>query len=352
LAAEHDRIGEDIMHTMFGGRSRRPAALALALTMGAMTPAAAQQVTELKVGLAALVNTALPLHLAEAGGFYAKQNLKVTIADMGGGTRGGLALGTGELQVMHVGLSGVADINGKGGDLRVIASLSNVMRFIFYSDPKVKSAAELKGGTVGVSSFGSESDSAASLALRQLGLSRSDVSMKEAGGSPQRLAAIKSGAITAAAMNEPASTLAREQGLYPLVDLFAAKTPWLFTGLSVDKRWLDANRPVLGRFLAATLEGAYRGLTDEKWAKEILAKDYKIADPKIADIAFADFKAQMPLAARPTAEAAENVLTLLPTFGVKLKSRNIEDHVDTGVIDALIADGTIATLQRRYGLNP
>ena len=340
------------MHTMFGGRSRRAAALALALTMGAMTPAVAQQVTELKVGLAALVNTALPLHLAEAGGFYAKQNLKVTIADMGGGTRGGLALGTGELQVMHVGLSGVADINGKGGDLRVIASLSNVMRFIFYSDPKVKSAAELKGGTVGVSSFGSESDSAASLALRQLGLSRSDVTMKEAGGSPQRLAAIKSGAITAAAMNEPASTLAREQGLYPLVDLFAAKTPWLFTGLSVDKRWLDANRPVLGHFLAATLEGAYRGLTDEKWAKEILAKDYKIADPKIADIAFADFKAQMPLAARPTAEAAENVLTLLPTFGVKLKSRNIEDHVDTGVIDALIADGTIATLQRRYGLNP
>src|SRR5262245_57347278 len=165
-----------------GNGIHRAAALALVLTMGVMTPAVAQQLTELKVGLAALVNTALPLHLAEAGGFYAKQNLKVTIADMGGGTRGGLALGTGELQVMHVGLSGVADINGKGGDLRVIASLSNVMRFIFYSDPVIKSGADLKGGIVGVSSFGSESDSAASLALRQLGLSRDDVTIKEAGG--------------------------------------------------------------------------------------------------------------------------------------------------------------------------
>jgi ABC-type nitrate/sulfonate/bicarbonate transport system substrate-binding protein len=330
---------------------RSAAALALALPLGAMTPTHAQQPTELKVGLAALVNTALPLHLADAAGFYAKQGLKVSILDMGGGTRGGLALGTGELQVMHVGLSGVADINGKGGDLRVIASLSNVMRFVFFSNPKVKSAADLKGGIVGVSSFGSESDSAASLALRQLGLTRNDVTIKEAGGSPQRLAAIKSGAITAAAMNEPASTLASEQGLYPLIDLFAAKTPWLFTGLSVNKRYLDANRAVLGRFMSATLEGAYRGLTDETWAKQILAKEYKIADPRIVDIVFADFKAQMPLTVLPTREASENVLALLQSFGAKLKSQKVEDHVDTSVIDALLADGTIATLQRQYRIN-
>src|SRR5262245_17540512 len=126
----------------------RAAPLALAL-MVAAAPASAQPTTEIKVGLAALVNTALPLHLAEAGGFYAKQGLKVTIVDAGGGTRGGRALATGELQVMHVGLSGVADINGKGGDLRVIASLSNVMRFVFFSDPTVRSAARSEERRVG-----------------------------------------------------------------------------------------------------------------------------------------------------------------------------------------------------------
>jgi ABC-type nitrate/sulfonate/bicarbonate transport system substrate-binding protein len=329
---------------------RSRAALSALAMMLAVAPAGAQEPVEMKVGLAALVNTALPLHLAEAGGFYAKQGLKVTIVDAGGGTRGGRALATGELQVMHVGLSGVADINGKGGNLRVIASLSNVMRFIVFSDPKVRSAADLKGKAIGVSSFGAESDSAASLALRQLGLSRDDVTFKEAGGSPQRLAAIKSGAIAAAPMNEPAATQAQEQGLYPLVDLFAARTPWLFTGLTVDKRYLDANRAVLGRFMSATLEGAYRGLSDEPWAKPILAREYKIADPRVLDIVFADFKAQMPLTALPTREASENVLALLPTFGAKLKSQQVEDHVDTGVIDALIVDGTLAALQQRYGL--
>jgi len=325
-------------------------ASALILIGGAATPVAAQQHTEFKVGLSALVNTALPLYLADAGGFYAKQGLKVTISDMGGGTRGAQALEAGAIQVMHVGLSGVVDTNTKGGDLRVIASLSNVMRFIFFSDPMVKTAADLKGGIIGVSSFGSESDIAATLALQKLGLTRADVTLKEVGGSPQRLAAIKSGAIKAAAMNEPVATLAREQGLFPMVDLFAEQIPWLFTGLSVSKRYLDGHRELLTRFIMATIEGSYQGLADEKWAKDVFAKAFKLSDPKIIDIAYTDFKAQMPENVMPTRAAAENVLAQLQSFGIRLKSQKVEDYVDTSLLDALSKDGTLDALRKQYGI--
>jgi NitT/TauT family transport system substrate-binding protein len=323
--------------------------LTLTLSGWGVATAVAQERTDFKVGLAALVNTALPLYLAEAGGFYAQQGLRVVISDMGGGSRGAQALETNEIQVMHVGLSGVVSRNIKGGDLRVIASLSNVMRFTFFSDPKVRKAADLKGGIVGVSSFGSESDSAATLALQKLGLSRADVTLKEVGGSPQRLAAIKSGAIRAAAMNEPAATQALEQDLFPMVDLFAEQIPWLFTGLTVDKRYLDGHRELLTRFLTATLAGSYRGLADEKWAKEVLAREFKLSDPRIIDIAYIDFKAQMPEHAMPTRAAAENVLAQLQSFGIKLKSQKVEDYVDTSLIDALVKDGTLTGLQKKYG---
>jgi len=323
---------------------------ALILMGETSAPVAAQEQTELKIGLSALVNTALPLYLADAGGFYAKQGLKVSISDMGGGTKGARALEAGEIQVMHVGLSGVVDRNAKGGDLRLIASLSNVMRFIFFSQPTVKTAADLKGGVVGVSSFGSESDIAATLALQKLGLTRADVTLKEVGGSPQRLAAIKSGAIKAAAMNEPVATMAREQGLFPLVDLFAEQIPWLFTGLAVNKSYLDGHHELLSRFIKATIEGSYRGLSDEKWAKDVLANKFKLKDPKIIDIAYTDFKAQMPVNAMPTRLAAENVLTQLQSFGVKLKSQKVEDYVDTRILDALSKDGTLEALRKQYGL--
>jgi len=120
---------------------------------------------------------------------------------------------------MHVGLSSVVRVNHSGGDLRIVGSLSNVIRFTFFSAPGVKTAADLKGGVVGVSSFGSESDSTVTLALQKLGLSRDDVVIKEFGGGKRRLAAVKSGEIKATALNEPLSSQARAERVNVLVDL-------------------------------------------------------------------------------------------------------------------------------------
>ena len=87
---------------------------------------------ELKVGISERVNTALALWMAQAGGFDAAQDLQVDIASMEGGGRGAEALQAGRIDVMHVGLSSVVRLNRAGADLRVIASLSNVIRFTFH----------------------------------------------------------------------------------------------------------------------------------------------------------------------------------------------------------------------------
>src|SRR4051812_43936611 len=153
------------------------AALALLLLGSQEGAVKAAEPIPFKVGIAALVNTALPIFLAEDAGFYEREGLKLATPEMGGGSKGAQALKTGEIQVMHVGLSGVVDSNAKGDDLRVIASLSNVIRFVFFTASQIKTAGDLAGRTVGVSSFGSESDSAASLALKKLGLSRDQVTI-------------------------------------------------------------------------------------------------------------------------------------------------------------------------------
>ena len=59
-------------------------------------PAAAQQLTPFKVGISDAVNTVLPLWMAEAGGFYAAQGLKVEIINMGGGSNGAQELQAGQ----------------------------------------------------------------------------------------------------------------------------------------------------------------------------------------------------------------------------------------------------------------
>src|SRR5262245_38363291 len=190
-------------------RGARVYAAILALVVVGWQPVAAQQPIEVKAGISDPVNTVLAWYMARDAGFYAAQGLKVDIINMSGGSRGAAELQAGRLDVMHVGLSSVIRVNRAGGDIRTIGSLSNVIRFTFFSAPGVKTAAELKGGVIGVSTFGSESDSTVTLALARLALARNDLVLKEYGGGMRRLDAVKSGEIKATPLNEPLASLGR-----------------------------------------------------------------------------------------------------------------------------------------------
>jgi ABC-type nitrate/sulfonate/bicarbonate transport system substrate-binding protein len=322
----------------------RPLAVALALAGWQASAAGAAEPIELKAGIADPVNTVLAWWTAQAAGFYADQGLKVEILNMNGGSRGAQEVQAGRLDVMHVGLSSVVKLNRAGGDLRLIGSLSNVIRFTFFSAPGVRTAADLKGGVVGVSTFGSESDSTVTLALQRLGLARSDVTLKEYGGGPRRLAAVKSGEIKATALNEPFTSLAREQGVNPMVDLVPEQIPWLFSGVTVRHDSLAGRRDALTRFLKATIEGNYLALSDAKRAKEILARELKITDPRIIDISYNDFKQQSPPDLEPARRGAENILAQFPGG-----SSEVGDYVDTGILDGLRKSGFLEQMQQKYG---
>src|SRR5918999_1527940 len=108
-------------------------ALAAALVAALATPAAdvtsprAAELTPFKVGISAPVVTIFPVWMAEAGGFYEKQGLKVDVVTSEGGTRGLQVLLSGEIQVMHVGIAPLVQANTQGADLRAIASTSNTI---------------------------------------------------------------------------------------------------------------------------------------------------------------------------------------------------------------------------------
>lgn len=329
-------------------------ALSVAGVVAASRRAAAQSTTAtppvpppllIKAGISDPVNTVLAWYMAREAGIYSGQGLNVDILNMYGGSRGAEELQAGRLDVMHVGLSSVVRVNQSGGDLRVIGSLSNVIRFTFFSAPGVKTAADLKGGIVGVSTFGSESDSTVTLALQKLGLTRDDVTIKEYGGGSRRLRAVKSGEIKATALNEPTASQAREDGVNVLVDLVPDQIPWLFSGVVVRHDDIAARHDLLMRFLKSSIEGNYIALTDEKRAKEVLAKELKITSRKVLDITYNDFKAQSPPNLEPSAAGAQNVLKQFPKA-----SQKVGAYVDTSLLDTLKSEGFFTAMQQKYGL--
>jgi ABC-type nitrate/sulfonate/bicarbonate transport system substrate-binding protein len=320
------------------------AVIALAWS-GLMGDRAAAELVPFRVGMVSPANTFLAIWVAQASGLYEAQGLKVEVVPMVGGSQAGQDLKSGRANLIHVGLSSVVRANLTGrGDLRSIGSLSNVVRATMFTAPGIKTAADLKGGVVGISSPGSESDTATTLALRRLGLSRDDVVIKDIG--VERFAAVRDGKVAATLLGEPTRSEAFAAGLNAIVDLYAERIPWLYSGLTVDHGYLKDHRDALMKFLRATVEGNYLAVADAPRAKATLAKELSLTNPKLIDASYDNFKAETPLNAEIDRAGAENVVaTIVPPAA----SHDLGDYIDTSLTDALHADGFFAEMARKYG---
>ena len=322
------------------------------LSSGALatSTAHAAELIPFKIGISAAVVSILPIYLAEAGGFYKKQGLDAEIISAEGGTRGIQVLLSGEMQVMHVGLAPVVQANAQNADLRMVAATTNTLPIVVFATKKTNPPIP-KGSSVGISTFGSETDVAISIALKQLGMTRNDVTISQTGGTAQRYAAMLAGRIDIGPLLEPSATVAREKGFVPVVDLAAEHTPWIFDGVVVNHGYIDRNRDHLLRFLRAYIEGAMRGIADEAFAKETISRRLKVTDKAAIDASYVQFKTLMPLDAAPSLECAKYVLGELKTLGLPVASDNTADYVDLGLIDELRKDGFIDQIHKQYGIS-
>jgi ABC-type nitrate/sulfonate/bicarbonate transport system substrate-binding protein len=326
--------------------TRRTGAL-LALLLAAMPGARAQDLIPFRMGISAPAFTILPVHFADAGGFYEKNGLKVEIVNAEGGTRGIQVLLSGEMQAMHVGLAPVVQANLKGADLRLVAATVNLLPFTVFG---AKRPDLQKGATVAISTFGSETDIAVSVMLKQLGMTRDDVTITQIGGTTQRFGALVAGRVDAAPLLEPAVTAAREKGFPVVVDLAAQKTPWIFDAVVVTRSYLREHPDRIVRFLKAYIEGASKAFSDEKWAKEVIAKRFKTNDPKVIDATYHDYATMTARDLTPSTDGAKSVLAQLKAINLPVGSDNVADYLDLSFIDKLKADGFVAATQKQYGV--
>jgi ABC-type nitrate/sulfonate/bicarbonate transport system substrate-binding protein len=325
-------------------RFRRAAfgACVIACALGA-TSARAADLIPFNVGISAPVVSILPVYLAEAGGFYEKQGLKVSILNAEGGTRGLQVLLSGEIQAMHVGLAPVIAANEQGADLRLVAATTNTLPIALYAAKKTTPPLPMDS-TIGISTFGSETDVATTLALKQLGMSRDDVTISQIGGSGLRFAALIAGRIDAAPLLEPTITAAKLRGFVPVVDLAAQKTPWIFDAVVVQHSYMQLHPELVRSFLKAYIEGAIRALADPAFGKETISKRLKTDDAKVIEASYAEFKRQMPLDAAPSPKSAQRVIA---EFKI---STTPEDYIDMRFIEELKKEGFFAAVWKQYGL--
>lgn len=176
--------------------------------------------------------------------------------------------------------------------------------FQFWALPHYVSAAALKGQRIGVTSATGSLYADTALALEQLGLKTSDVSITPLGSVTNVNNSLLAGSVVAAASHPPATYQFERAGLLDLVDLAKKKIPSVSAGVWVRQSLLEQDRNVVQKVVGSVVEAIQREKTDRAFAEGIMRQYLGVKDQAELDFTY-DFYTKEAVPAEPTPQVAQ-----------------------------------------------
>jgi NitT/TauT family transport system substrate-binding protein len=192
------------------------------------------------------------------------------------------ALLTGDLQATGCVGSASRFIASQNVPVRTVIWLFKKPTFYVVARPDIKSAADLKGKTIGISSFGSDTDLSMKIFAQSGKLDpEKDIKRIVAGSTSTRLQGLKAGSLDATTLSPPFNVYAEQMGLRVLAYV-GDFLEFPQSGFTVSDATLKNKRDVIKRLLRGTLRGLQLTLNNRAETVRFIAKDYKLQE-SVAD---------------------------------------------------------------------
>jgi len=251
--------------------------------------AAAQQPVKVRLGLPVDSFDFLPIYIAQERGFFTEEKVDAEVTVLRGG--GGLiqALVAGEIDLGMAGVMELSLLRDKGVDVRLVMTTMDVPAFSVVARRELnwKRMADLKGGSLGVTSPGSLTYALATYFVTQAGLTpQRDVTLLFLGGGGEMIGALKAKKADALMLFEPFVTiLVNEGSANVILDVPRELKAFPINNLVAKKSLIDGN-PDLVRRSAAVLRKALRFIqTEPATARVIAQKKFSGVKPEILEAA-------------------------------------------------------------------
>jgi ABC-type nitrate/sulfonate/bicarbonate transport system substrate-binding protein len=227
-----------------------------------------------------------PPYFTYAAPFLLKQDIVVEDVLMSSGSLADQALSSGDIKVLLTTGSIAMQANLAGGDLVIIAGAVHRLPYQIVARPEIKTAADLKGKLVGISRFGSSSESIVRFGLAKLGLAPDrDFSIVQIGGTGDRYLALQNNTIQATVLAPPLTNAAVQKGMKELIDVSKLDLLYPLESVTTTRGFLQSNRSLLKRFLMGLSTALYNYQNDPESGIAFQAKQFKFAREQ-AEIAY------------------------------------------------------------------
>jgi NitT/TauT family transport system substrate-binding protein len=209
--------------------------------------------TKIRASYAGTTGYHLPIWVQKQETLDKKYGLDMEVLLIGGGAKVIQALLGGDLHLTHSGASTVVRAGMAGADLTIIATVVNQITWKIVTRKEIKVPADLLGKKIAIAARGGSSELGLQLAFKHWGLDFSKLVLLSLGPTPNRIAALREGAVDGTVLSYPEILMATQMGYPVLADLrqFAQMTD---TSVVVGRSTLEKQRPLLKRFLQGYVE--------------------------------------------------------------------------------------------------
>jgi NitT/TauT family transport system substrate-binding protein len=276
----------------------------------------------------------LPFWVTYDAGLFKKHGVPAELILVAGGLTNIQAILANEIRFSYLGGASPIQAAIQGADIVVLATAYSLMPYGLVTTGTIRSAADLKGKRAAVSRVGGIEEVAIRAAMEKLGLGPKDLTFLQAGPDALRIAAVQSGAASAAALAPPALFAAAARGLTVIADLGALGVRYPTSVVAARRAYVAQDRPAAKKFLMALIEGLHLYRERKDYAMKVLEKYTKQNDPQILSQTYDYFARNTPLV--PLSDAAV-IETALPPD--RPAGRSAKDFFDNSLLQELEQEG-------------
>lgn len=287
-------------------------------------------------------------YLAQDAGLWRKHGLDVRMILFEAGSTLAQVARTGEVSfAINSGPTTIAS-RTQGADTVMVAATVNTLPYSLVTAKSIVKWDQLKGKKVGISRFGSGTDTAIRLVCRKFGLDpMKDIIVFQGGTQPSRLQAIFAGSLDATLVSAPLDLMAKKQGLNILVNIADLGIAYPQLVIETTERFNREQPQLVKSFLKGFIEGIHFAATHKEETKKVITKYLKISDPEILEATHKNFLQVTDYSATPNIEGIRNAMDEVAARVPAVKNKKPEDFVDSRFLKELEKEGFFKQFQKK-----
>ena len=315
------------------------------LLISAWEAQAAEGLQKLRVAYAAITAAFSIPWVAKEAGIYQRHGLDVELVYIAAGSRAVQTLVGGSIDVACIGGPAGVDAKLAGADTVYIGIPVNKVLVFTVAAPQIQRIEEMRGKSIGVTRIGTVTDFFTRLYLRQNGLvPDKDVMIRQAGGLPEIVAALKAGQIHGGTFGFPAVLHARAAGFRVLVDYNTAGYRYPLSTIIVTQKLLRSQESAIRRFLEAHIEAVHKFKTDPSFTMNVIGKYTQTTDRAMLEETQRVYAAAFERVPYPEIEDMKLGLTQVAETNPRVRNADPKEFVDGRLLREIEASGFVKKL--------